>query len=103
MKGFFQELNKVTAFSGNSIDARGEEFSYDMLLDTLEKSDIRFDENDEPIFPKMVVNPSLAKKISELEITENHKKREKDIICKKREEHLAKKCYRKLSKISFRD
>ena len=100
-KGFFNEMDKVITFTGNKFDARGKAFSYDLLLDSLENIEIGFDSDGNPRMPQFIMHPIMVEKMKKLKETPEQKQRLENIIAKKKEAYYAKKCYRKLSKISY--
>lgn len=95
----YEGIKETTELSGNTIDARGSKFNPDFLLEMLEKIEISFDENGEPNLPQLHVAPETFKQIKNLDYTPEHKKRQNEIIEKKKKLWYAKKRYRKLSYI----
>ncbi len=95
----FDTLNKITAFTGNITDAKGTQFSFDLILDTLEKLEFDFDENGNPIFPTLIVGAELFEKIKQIKMNSAQKKRFNKIIEEKKKKYYASKCYRRLSYI----
>ncbi|MHB9041019.1 MAG: hypothetical protein ACYC4T_10250 [Melioribacteraceae bacterium] len=98
-KLMYEEITTATDLTGNKVDARGSKFNPEFLLEMLEKIEIRFDENGEPIMPQLHVSPETYKQIKDFNYTPEQEKRHKDIIENKKKLWYAKKCYRKLSYI----
>jgi len=61
----FEGMSELTKKTGNIVDAKGRPLSYELLIETLEKIEINFDENDQPIMPALVVSPLLYDKFKE--------------------------------------
>jgi hypothetical protein len=98
MPAFFESISRITDATGNRIEAKGEPFSPELLLEALEKIEWSFDENDEPIMPTLVVHPTLAEKIAQLPpLTPEQEKAFSDQKERKRDEYRARKRRRKLS------
>ncbi len=98
MPQFFKYLNQVCEASGNVVDAKGEPFSYDLLLKVLDKIEIPFDENGNPELPTMVVHQDMLEKLRKLPPpTEEQLQKHKEIIDRKRKEHNDRRRNRKLS------
>lgn len=96
-KSFFKGLDEIVSATGNSIDAKGKQFSFDKFLDALEKMHINFDTQGQPIMPTMVVPPTISNKVFETKPTPEQEKRQVEILARKKEEHDAQKRTRKLS------
>ena len=94
---FYKSLGEVVDAVGTSVDARSRPFSYDLLLDALEKLHIEFDENAEPRLPTLVMHPRLFERIKAIRPTTEQEKRHARIIEKKRTEYFAQKRSRRLS------
>jgi hypothetical protein len=98
-KMMFETLDKVTELTGNQVSAEGKPPSPDLILDMLEKVEIRFDNEGKPILPTLVVAPETGKKLAEVKFTPEQEERQRQIIEKKKNEFYAKKRYRGLSYI----
>lgn len=96
-KIFIKTMEQITSLTGNITNGGGKPFSIDILLDSLEKVDIDFDDEGNPRLPTVVVGPDLFEKMRNLKMTESQEKRFADIIEKKKKEFYAQKCYRRLS------
>lgn len=66
MPGVFDYLSKICEATGNVVDAAGRPLTHELILSALEKVEIDFDVNDEPIMPTLVVHPEMAEKLSKL-------------------------------------
>jgi len=93
-------INEITSITGNTIDAEGKEFSYDLILDMLEKIDIDFNENGEAILPTILMSDKMMEKVKEIQPSETQENRLREIIEEKKKEYYAQKHIRKLSFIS---
>jgi len=93
----YEEIKGATELTGNIVDARGSKFNPEILLQMLEKVEIRFDDNGEPILPQLHVAPETFNQIKNLEYTQEYEKKRQEIIEQKRRLWYAKKRYRKLS------
>ena len=58
----FERMNEVTQKTGNTVDAKGQPLSHDLLLQTLKKMEIDFDDEGQPIMPTLVVSPTRYEK-----------------------------------------
>jgi hypothetical protein len=93
----YQTLDKVTAMTGNVVNAEGKPLNADMILDMIEKVEMTFDENGEPIKKTFVAGTDLFKKLSNIKFTPAQEERHKQIIERKKKEYNAKKRHRRLS------
>jgi hypothetical protein len=96
-KKIFKGLDEIVDATGNSIDTKGERFSFDMFLDALEKMHIGFDDEGQPIMPTIVVPLSVVNQVAETKPTSEQEKRQAEILTRKKEEYDAQKRTRKLS------
>jgi hypothetical protein len=94
---FIDRITEVADTVGNAMDAGGQSFSIDMLLDLLEKMAIEFDIEGKPIMPALLVNPQLHERIKDLEFTPEQEERRVAIFARKKAAHDAKKRTRRLS------
>ncbi|MBZ5612472.1 MAG: hypothetical protein LAO23_00585 [Acidobacteriia bacterium] len=99
-KMMFSAVEEATSEVGNALDARGKPFHMSMLLDMLEKMQIDFDQNNNPIMPTLVLHPDMLQaiqtKIVEWENDPGLKRRKKEILSRKREEWRDRESNRKL-------
>lgn len=98
-KMIFDNLTIITDFTGNVINGKGKPFSFDLYLDMLKKTEIRFDDNGNPILPSIVAGHELSEKINNIKMTKEQEERRNQIIDTKRNQYYAKKCNRRLSYI----
>lgn len=96
VKIMLENIKQICDQTGNIVNARGNKFSYSFILDSLEKMDISFDEDGNPIKPTLVANPQLIEQVINTKPTEEELKREQEIYARKKEEYYAKKYTRKL-------
>lgn len=96
-RGFFLSLDQVVDRTGQVVNGNGKLPSFDLILDMLEKIDIEFDTNGNPIKPTLVMHPKLFEKVKEMPKTAEQVKREKEIMERKREDYFASKRTRRLS------
>lgn len=96
-KIFIKTMEQITNLTGNITYAQGKPFSIDMILDSLEKLDIGFDDEGNARLPQILVGPDLGEKMKNLKMTESQEKRFAKIIEKKKKEFYDQKCYRRLS------
>jgi len=94
---FFKSIGEITDAVGTSLNAEGKPFSFDLLNDMLEKLDIEFDEEGEPVLPTLVMHPMMAERIVNMNPTPEQEKRHAEIMERKRAEYYAKKRTRRLS------
>jgi hypothetical protein len=59
-KLFFERFHEITESAGNAIDMKGEPFTAESYLDSLERVDLDFDMFGFPIFPMQVTHPLMA-------------------------------------------
>ncbi|NQU88636.1 MAG: hypothetical protein HQ541_23070 [Mariniphaga sp.] len=99
-KMIFNETSSISEFTGNVMDKRGGKLDYEYYLEVLEKMDIRFDKNGNPVMPTVFCRKELFDKFSKIKPTEEQKTRLDKIIQTKKEVWYANKHYRKLSHIN---
>jgi hypothetical protein len=61
----FTKLNEVIEEVGNSLDARGQPLSAELILDMWEKMQFDFDERGQPKMPELVFNPVQRSNVEE--------------------------------------
>lgn len=96
-KFFYKGIEEITNATGQVTDAKGEPFSFDILLDMLENYPLEFDEQGEPKLPTLIMHPNLFENIKKAQSTQEQLDRHKAILAKKKEEFDAKKRTRRLS------
>lgn len=95
MRAYFALLMDVTQRTGNVADAHGD--AAEGLLAALEKIDMRFDENGDPVL-QMIVSPADEERVrAQMDaLTPDQQRRFKQIIDRKREEYHASRRSRRL-------
>jgi len=93
---FFKGMEEITSATGNTVNAAGKPFSFDLFNDLLEKVSIEFDKSGKPIFPTLVVPPAAYEKIKNLEPTPEQSERTSEIIAQKKAKFDAQKRTRRL-------
>jgi hypothetical protein len=83
-KFFIQRLKETLEEAGQTIEAKGQPLTFDLVLDLLEKIEFDFDEHGQPIWPSALSGPSLAEKAKAWTITDEQKQRLEAIVERKR-------------------
>jgi hypothetical protein len=94
-KMLYGSLDKITTATGNTIDAGGRPFTFEMLYEMLDKMEWKLDENDELSTPSIVMHPDTVPKL--LQPTPDQVKMIEELKARKLEELLAKRRRRRLS------
>lgn len=94
----FKGLMEITNATGMSFDAKGQPFSFDHFNDVIERIQIGFDEDGNPILPTAVVSPEMYEKIKNIEPTPEQINRHEEILLRKKKEYYAQKRSRRLSR-----
>ena len=81
------------------MDNRGKPLDYEYYLELIEKIDIRFDKDGNPIMPTVFCGKELFEKFSKIKATKEQNLKFKKIIQTKKEAWYVNKHYRKLSYI----
>jgi hypothetical protein len=97
MPKIFEYLGQVCDATGNVVDGRGQPFSFDHVLEALEKVQIDFDEAGNPELPTMVVSPEVFQKLKMNPPTPEQLRKRDEIIERKRGEHNARRRTRQIS------
>lgn len=93
-----RHLELVTDAIGNTVHAHGEPISHELILETLEKIEMSFDDDGNPIGLAIVASPEMARKISALPPpTPAQDRAFRDLMARKREEFNARRRHRRLS------
>lgn len=98
-KMIFNETSAISEFTGNIADSRGKPLDYGYFLELIEKIDIRFDKDGNPIMPTVFCGKELFEKFSKIKATKEQELRFRKIIQTKKEAWYANKHYRTLSYI----
>lgn len=64
-KALFEKMNDVTKRTGNIVEGDGKGLTPELIMKTLEKIDMSFDEHGNPIMPTLIVSPDVLKKMEE--------------------------------------
>lgn len=94
-KQLFEVIDDVTQSTGNVIDAKNQELTWDLIIDMIDKSEIYFDDEGNHKM-SMVMNPDTAAKLEKIPFTDEDKSRLDRIILKKKEQFYASKLNRQL-------
>lgn len=94
-RSMFTFLEKVTDATGNTINAGGRKFSFDLFMEMLEKLEIGLTEDGELSMPTLVMHPKQAEKLEPP--TQAQQERLEKFKKEKLEELLARRRRRRLS------
>ena len=98
MPKFFERIGELTNAVGNTVDARGQPLTFELLLQGFERVQVDFDEEGNPILPKLVVGPEMYAAFQKLPPpTEEQQKLWDEMIERKRREFNDNRRHRKLS------
>src|SRR5882762_5250952 len=96
----FQRLDESVRESGNILDCAGRPFAPAVLLESLDKMWIDFDENGKPEMPTIVLHPdlfnSIKDRLPEWEADPEFRAKHQEIIARKKEEWRDRESNRKL-------
>jgi hypothetical protein len=62
-KFFFERLHEITESVGNAVDMKGQPFTAESYLDSIERLDLDFDMFEFPIYPLHVIHPVMEETI----------------------------------------
>jgi hypothetical protein len=97
MPHFFDVLHRITDAAGTAADAGGRPFSFELYLEALERMEIQFDREGNPILPTLVMHPVMAEQLRSLPpMTQEQQRAMDDLIERKRTEFNASRRHRKL-------
>jgi hypothetical protein len=91
-----ETLSSVTESTGNVVHAEGKKFSFEMLVEMLEKIAWSLDDDDELSMPSLLMHPDQTKNLPS-EATPEQRAVLNDLMRRKKEELLAKRRRRRLS------
>lgn len=94
MPQFFSRLSET--LSENTIDAQGQPFSPDHIIAAIDKMQLSFDENEDPILPELIMPLEVKPLLNTTIWTEAQNEKLQQILERKKEEYVAKKRIRKL-------
>jgi hypothetical protein len=81
---FFQRLEETLEGTGQTCDAGGRPFTFDLMLQALEMVDIDFDEQGNPILPTLVSGRAAWEAAQKWIVTDEQRKQHKELIERKR-------------------
>jgi hypothetical protein len=81
---FFRRFEEVVTETGQFVDAGGHPFTFDLWLETLDKVELDFSDDGEPVLPTPIAPPHVLKAMLTWEPTHDQIKRFREIIEKKR-------------------
>jgi hypothetical protein len=90
----FGNFSVLTDATGNVVDGAGSQFSSDLYLEILEKTEIVFDEHGEPHLPSVALSDGRLIELGEF--TSEQEERKAQILAAKREAYLARRRHRRL-------
>jgi hypothetical protein len=96
----YRTLDTVTSLTGNVVNTKGQPPNADMILDIIEKTEMRFDANGELIKQSFIAGPDMIKQLASIKFTPEQEERHNRIIERKKKEFYVKKCYRRLSYVN---
>lgn len=94
---FFKNISEITDATGQTVNAKGQPLTVDLILDLLEKVEFGFDDDGNPQYPTLVLPPAAIERLKKLEFTPEQEKRRQQIIEEKRARFNASKRTRRLS------
>ena len=83
-KFFFQRLDEILGRTGQTHDAGGRPFTFDLMLEGLEMVDIDFDEQGQPMWPTFFCGRALYETAQKWVLTNEQKKKHEGLIERKR-------------------
>ncbi len=93
---FIRTMTDVSDAVGNSIDAKGQPFSWDIFLDGLEKIEFAFDDDGKHSPLQILVNPETYRLIKSIGMTPEQSERYNDVMKRKKEAWHAQQRTRRL-------
>ena len=81
---FFKRLDEICDETGQSVDAKGQPLSWDLIIQQLETIDIDFDENGRPILPTFIPTPRAPVAFAKIEPSDEENERFERLIEDKR-------------------
>lgn len=94
---FFKNISEITDATGQTVNAKGQPLTVDLILDLLEKVEFGFDEDGNPQYPTLVLPPAAVERLKKLKFTPEQEERRKRIIDEKHARFNASKRTRRLS------
>ncbi len=96
-KNFFENISQITDATGQSINAKGQPLTVDLILDLIEKVEFDFDDDGNPQYPTLVIPPAAAENLKKLKFTPEQEQRREKIVEEQRARFNASKRTRRLS------
>jgi len=93
----FRNISEITDATGQTVNAKGQPLSVDLILDLLEKVEFGFDDDGNPQYPTLFLPSAAIERLKKLEFTPEQEKRRQQIIEEKRARFNASKRTRRLS------
>jgi len=93
----FKNISEITDATGQTVNAKGQPLTVDLILDLLEKVEFGFDDDGNPQYPTLFLSSAAIERLKKLEFTPEQEKRRQQIIEEKRARFNASKRTRRLS------
>jgi hypothetical protein len=93
----FKNISEITDATGQTVNAKGQPLTVDLILDLLEKVEFGFDDDGNPQYPTLFLPSAAIERLKKLEFTPEQEKRRQQIIEEKRARFNASKRTRRLS------
>jgi hypothetical protein len=93
----FKNISEITDATGQTVNAKGQPLTVDLILDLLEKVEFGFDDDGNPQYPTLFLPSAAIERLKKLEVTPEQEKRRQQIIEEKRARFNASKRTRRLS------
>ena len=81
---FFERLNETLEEAGQTRDAGGKPFTFDLMLEALEMVDIDFDEHGQPIWPTFLCGRAHYETAQKWVLTDEQKQKDEELVERKR-------------------
>ena len=81
---FYARLDETIDEAGQSLDAGGRPFTWDVLLEGLEIVDIDFDVRGQPMWPTLMCGRALYETAQKWVLTDDHERKYKELVERKR-------------------
>jgi len=92
-----KNISEITDATGQTVNAKGQPLTVDLILDLLEKVEFGFDDDGNPQYPTLFLPSAAIERLKKLEVTPEQEKRRQQIIEEKRARFNASKRTRRLS------
>ncbi len=94
---FYERVNDITEATGSQFDMEGRPVSIDMILDMFDRLEFDFDDDGNPVLPTLKCGPEMARRLAELEPSEEQERRLEEIVLQRKAAYYAQKRTRRLS------